>query len=172
MNESVHSRESWLKSAVRESVLYSAAAGVWRRLGRMDDVIGRALAARRPNDEGADERAREIAAQSRLVQFVDRLLSLPALAWQSSAVARKMGPVLREVQALELWQKIRLAGWMLAVGLLARVISYLLIADEPVGRVTLAVWGITAGLALLTMAWSREIAAAWVDRAKRRLPRD
>ena len=161
---------AWMRRVVSGSVICGAFRAVVRGFGRLDTVIGQAMADRWPI-RGIDEtRVREVVGQSWLVQALDRMLTLPGVAWESSAAARKIMPVVQEIRALEPWQKVRLAGWMLAVGLLAHAISHALMG-APIGRVTIAIWAATGLLAVLLMAWGREIVAAWLDRARRRSSR-
>jgi hypothetical protein len=105
--------------------------------------------------------------ESRLVQALDWLFSLPAAAWPSSAIGRHTNRIVSDVRALERWQQVRLAGWMLLVGLAARVITYVLMG-EPVGWITASVWAGVALVAVLLMVWCRPIAVAWDDRQARR----
>lgn len=141
-------------------------APVLRRMNEFDRAVDRAVAARNADDAAREQRVREVLAESRLVQFVDRVFSIPAAAWPSSALARRVLPVARDVQALDRPQQIRLAGIMLAVGLAARVVSYFVMGGTA-GWVTALVWSAVMGIAILLVVWNRQIAAAWDERRRR-----
>lgn len=157
----------WLKRTAKGSAICAALVALFRGVRRADQAIAQAAADRRPNLDADAARVRLVAEQSCVVKLIDWALTVPQTAWQSSAVARTVEPVIREIRAMELWQKVRLIGWMLAVGLLAHAISYVLVGG-PISRVTLAAWAGTAVVAAAMMAWSREIAAAWMERVGRR----
>jgi hypothetical protein len=149
------------------AVLMTPLRPVLRRMESFDRAVERAVAARRVDEAAREQRVREVLAGSRLVQFIDRVFSIPAAAWPSSAVARRVTPIAREIQAMDRPQQIRLAGWMLAVGLAARIVSYFAMG-ETAGWVTAAVWAGVLLIATAMMVWNREIAAAWEDRRRRK----
>ena len=131
-----------------------------------DRGVERALAARREDEAERERRVREVLRESRLIQMLDRLFALPAVAWPSSAVGRQTTRLANDVRALERWQQVRLAGWMLLVGLAARVGSYLLMG-ESAGWITASVWSGVALFAVVLMVWCREVAVAWDERRAR-----
>jgi len=189
MADSIQSgvRDSRLRRAARDSAVLTAARAVcrpvagaagWvvgqvavvcRRAHVFGDAEARAVAASsRSDDEASREQlVHDVLAKSRLVRALDHLLELPVSAWPSSALARRVVPIAREIRTLEHWQQIRLAGWMLLVGLSARVLTHVVMCGS-VGAVSGAVWIGVAVFAVLLMAWSRPIAAAWSERQARR----
>lgn len=135
---------------------------VARLLEPVDRAIERFVESGRPDEADRDARVIEAARQSRLVKAVDRVIQLPYEAWPSSALARVVTPVLAEYRALADWQKVRLAGWALLVGLAARVATHLAMG-EPAGWVSWLVWAGVALAAAGLMAGCRGLAAGWAD---------
>lgn len=103
---------------------------------------------------------------SRLFRAAQRGLDLPIESWQTARVARAADAVAGGVRALEMWQRVRLIGWMLVVAvLMGGLVGGF--ADPPLRELAIGVW-----LALLalggTLMWQcRAIAAAWADRWNR-----
>ena len=161
---------SWLRRAVKGSIVCAPFLAVGRMLRHVDDGVARAIAEKNRGQDEDAARVRQLVAGSWLVRAVDRVFTLPIVAWDSSAVARWLRPVIHEVRAMPRWQQVRLVGWMLMVGLLSHAASYVLLR-ESIGSMTLVTWGGTALVAIVLMAWSRELVVAWRERFGRPSPR-
>jgi hypothetical protein len=155
--------------ALRRVVQSSYVVGVFRFLGRgwtrIDDVLARAVADSR-HIAGADRLA-DVAGDSRVFQMLDRVVNAPSAAWADSRVRPWFESSRAGVLALPPWQRVRLIGWMVVVGVVTRGAMYVL-SGATLTNATLAIWAVVAALGAFMLTASRSVAAAWDDWKRRR----
>jgi hypothetical protein len=135
--------------------------------GALDAGMARAAADKDAHADADAARIRALAADSRLVQALDRLFAAPEVAWEHSRVRTAVLSVRETIQALALWQRVRLLGWMIVVAVTTRAALYAM-AGNPLTAPTLAVWGLIIGVGAVMMAAARSVAIAWVEWRRRR----
>ena len=153
-------------------VTATSALGRWlravgRAFGALDAGMARAAAEKDANADTDAPRIRALAADSRLVRALDRLFAAPEVAWEHSRVRTMVLSVRDTVRALELWQRVRLLGWMMIVAVTTRAALYAM-AGNPLTAASLAVWGVIVGVGVVMMAAARSVAIAWVEWRRRR----
>ncbi len=145
----------WL---TQDSVVASGVKSVLRFFGCVDRAFARASADKASHADPAHLTA--ILRASAIVRAGDALFSAPFAAWEHARVRPLFDEVRAGVVAMSLPQRVRLAGWMLAVALITRAALYVL-SGATVTSATLAVWGVVLMLALVLMTASRQIAVGW-----------
>ena len=153
----------WLRRVVGSSSVCTFLVALTRPVlcaaRRVEGLIVRVIT---PRDEAADlARVTVVAEDSRLLIAVERCLALPSAAWRHAAAGECVQAALRQIRALELWQRVRLIGWMLFVA----VLTYRLLvgfSDPSIRSVDLIVWGGMLALAVGMMWGCRDVALAWV----------
>jgi hypothetical protein len=157
---------SRLVQAFRASALGRGLRAIGRAFGALDAGMARAAAEKDAHADADAARMRALAADSRLVQALDRLFAAPETAWAHSRARVAALSVRDTVRALELWQRVRLLGWMIVVAVTTRAVLYAM-AGNPLTAPTLAAWGVIAGVGVVMMAAARSVAIAWVEWRRR-----
>lgn len=153
----------------RESAIGAAGRRVWQGVEAVDRAVARAAADKDDRDD--DERLRAVLRGSRVFNAVDRAFAAPAIAWRHSRARTLYESTASAFLALELWQRVRLLGWMLTVALATRILLYLF-SRAPVTAVTLLLWALAASAAAIMMAVPQPVAAAWTDWRRRHMNRN
>jgi hypothetical protein len=149
------------------SALGRGLRAIGRAFGALDAGIARAAAEKDANADADAARIRALAADSRFVRALDRLFAAPDVAWEHSRARTFALSVRDTVRALEVWQRVRLLGWMIVVAVTTRGALYAM-AGNPLTSPTLAVWGAVIGVGVVMMAAARSVAIAWVEWRRRR----
>ncbi len=152
----------WL---TRDSVV---AAGVKSLLGvfsSVDQAFARASADKESQVD--QERLRSVLKTSVIVRAVDAVFSAPFAAWEHARVRPIVDDVRAGVTEMSMPQRIRLGGWMLAVGVITRATLYVLSGATVTGA-TLAVWGIVVMVSVVMMIASRQVAVGWNEWKRRK----
>ena len=142
-------RESWLAAAVKAGV------GVFRRL---DEAVARASADKDSSIEPV--RFDAMVEESWVVRTLAAVFSAPFDAWDHSRLRPFVDSLRRTVDAMAPWERVRLLGWMLSVGVVTRAGLFVAGGDE-VTTTTGIVWGGALAVAVLLMRACRQIAVAW-----------
>ena len=145
----------WL---TRESRLAAAVTAGVRMFRRLDDAFARASADKQSSIEPA--RLEAMRQGSRVVRMLEAVFSAPFDAWDHSRLRPFVDAQRRTVDAMAPWERVRLLGWMLAVGVVTRAALFVASGAELMTATGL-VWGIVLAAALLMMTACRQIAAAW-----------
>ena len=155
-----------------DSVVWRIISAGARAVGRAGPALVRAFqrvdaAMTRPgpprSDADDEQRVKAVLVQSRLVRSIDAALDVPPRAWASSAVRRRLQPVLDEVRAQPVHEQVGLVGSMLVAATVTHIVLVLLFS-EPVGWPTWIAWTVFLGVACALVVWRREIVAAWANR--------
>lgn len=149
----------------RDSFVATGSRAVLRVFSRVDQAFERAAADKEAQVD--PERVRSMLRSSAIVRAVDALFSAPFAAWDHSRVRPFVEDVRASVVAMSVAERIRLAGWMVAVALVTRSVLYVLSGATLTGA-TLAVWGIVLTVSLVMMTASRQMAAGWADWKRRK----
>jgi hypothetical protein len=149
-------------SAGESSVVVRMARAIGRTFRSIDNGLARAAAERNAADDADGARVRRIIRDSRVVQFVDGLFAAPERAWRHSKSREIVIGAVSTINALELPQRVRLFGWMALVAIVTRGGIFVMTGNTP-SSVTLAFWGVLAGVGAFMMAAPRQVAAAWLD---------
>ena len=145
----------WLTRESRLAAAVKAGVGVFRRL---DEAVARASADKQSPIEPV--RFEAMMQGSRVVRMLDAVFSAPFDAWDHSRLRPFVDAVRRTVDAMAPWERVRLLGWMLAVGIVTRAALFAASGAE-VTTATGIVWGIVLAFALVMMRACRQIAVAW-----------
>jgi hypothetical protein len=151
----------WRMIASAGRAVGRAAQSVVRGVKRFDAAMARTRSTRSDVDD--EQRVKAVLVQSRLVRGIDAVLDVPPRAWASSAVRRRLQPVLDEVRAQPADEQLRLVGWMLIAAAVTHIVLVVLFS-EPVGWPTWTAWTVFLGVACALVVWRREIVAAWANR--------
>lgn len=110
----------------------------------------------------------DIARQNAFFSAVERSIDVGLDAARRSQAAHILAPVLTRTRSLEPWQRVTLLGWTLLVATLTYGAFFALGTEHVrVPPVVLACGVMGFGLGLIW--WSHPIAAAWIDRQRRRV---
>lgn len=159
----------WLRRLVSSSracvFLVALARPMLRAARHVEDLIAQGTTLH--NDAAALARVTVVVEDSRLLTVVKGWFAIPCATWRYSVADKLVESVLRHVRALELWQRVRLIGWMLFVA----VLTYRLLvglSDPSIRSMDLITWGGMLVLSLGLMWGCRAVASAWVHRAEAR----
>ncbi len=156
----------WGRRLVAGSRVAHGIASLRRLVRRFDETVSLAAAekAARLNVDQLDG----VVAVSRVLRAADVVLSAPFVAWQHSRTRGWAEAVAAAIARMPLSDRIRLAGWMVAVAVVTRGALYVLSGAE-LTVTTLAVWATVLGAAIVAMRAHRSVALAWTEWQQRKV---